>query len=709
MASEQEKPAAAPAGDDAWRYRCHPDSMRKTTNPHFERFYKEHNPLVPAAAFDDFMETLRTPLPTTLWINDTDPLAPEISRYFTSLGDTVMSPIPWYPIAGMGWRINADKKTFRKAPELQPLRQYLIRQTAMGTTSRQEEVSMIPTFLLDIQAEDRCFDTCASPGSKTAQMLATLGRAKKVTEHSTNPFPFDYLSGGYVVANEIDEKRANMLVHQCKRLRLLFPFAVFTNHDSVYYPDIYDEHGVERKFDKILCDVVCTGDGTLRKAPQLMARWRPFEANNLQKLQVRIALRSAHLLRVGGRMVYSTCSFNPIENEAVVTQIIKATGYAMKLVDASALLPKLKFAPGWKTWAVVSNKGDVVTTPGEASMHEACFPVDEDLGLEKCMRLLPEHCGGGGFFVAVLEKVKEYTITLPPPKAPEVLAAAKAARDAERAAKDAARAKAQDEADAKAVAAGETPKTRKPAKIGTGGGRGGPKTPKGEDRLMPQYLPARALVAAELAAGKFQVPGFPLDNLFARTPTGEEALRATRGSTTSFVSSAVRSLLMHKERKLLVVSVGLRVFVAENLTKGWRIAQEATPLFMNGLMAGSPRIVPVATEDFIPFIGNGSLNDVKFDDIANAALRATVMALEICAFVFRVECAAAPGGYVPCSALRARNRVQLLVDKEDLADLCCRMALDEAIIAKALLNENEGAAILAKNTVAAPAAAAAEE
>ena len=71
----------------------------------------------------------------------------------------------------------------------------------------------------------------------------------------------------------------------------------------------------------MLCDVPCSGDGTLRKAPDIWRRWAAPNGNGLHPLQLRIALHAAHLLRVGGRMVYSTCSFNPVEDEAVVAEV----------------------------------------------------------------------------------------------------------------------------------------------------------------------------------------------------------------------------------------------------------------------------------------------------------------------------------------------------------------------------------------------------
>ena len=74
-------------------------------------------------------------------------------------------------------------------------------------------------------------------------------------------------------------------------------------------------------FDRILCDVPCSGDGTIRKAPDIWRRWTPGNGNGLHPLQLRIALHACQMLKEGGRLVYSTCTFNPIEDEAVVAEV----------------------------------------------------------------------------------------------------------------------------------------------------------------------------------------------------------------------------------------------------------------------------------------------------------------------------------------------------------------------------------------------------
>ncbi|KPI88581.1 hypothetical protein ABL78_2314 [Leptomonas seymouri] len=677
----------------------HPRATPTASSPAAQEVPEE----VSTVLWDKEMELFRKPLLTTFWINDTDPLAGKVREYMESLDTSLVEPISWYPIEGMGWRILADKTEFRKRSEMQPLRQYLIQQTALGTISRQEEVSMIPPFLLDIQPNDVCLDMCASPGSKTAQMLVALGRHKvRPFDSDDSPFPFEYDSDGLVIANELDTKRANMLVHQVKRLRLLFPFALFTNHDARYFPEIpmgrstahSETCGVEGplqsegsgtlRFDKILCDVVCSGDGTLRKAPHIFKLWSPKEAINLQKLQIQIALRACHLLRVGGRLVYSTCSLNPIENEAVVAQIVHRTRGAMRLVDARALLPHLVCAPGMTSWTVTDAKGRVYEKP-EGNMHEALFPprtpggysspAVEEMDLRLCMRLLPTHCKGGGFFVAVLDKVSEFRL--------KKLEELKAEAEAERAVAESERGAVDNQMGAPAVPSPVKKEKKEMLATSTAGGaENHANTLEAELTVAPEPTKARSLPPQFVVAPHeiqktitnfYEIQRFPMDLLFVRTAQGERELRLSPGSVCSIVSRQAAAVLRHKTDSVVIVSAGLRVIAFECLDKGWRIASESAVLFAK-LMRHSSRLVRVPVSLIQDMIAHGGkLKEKLLEQIDDAALRSTLENLPIGTLLLEIEAPKAQGGVYYSVALRARSRIQLLVDHEDLEGMQLRL------------------------------------
>lgn len=145
---------------------------------------------------------------------------------------------------------------------------------------------------------------CASPGSKSAQLVEMISGGEKEPT-------------GFVVANDADIKRAYMLVHQL--LRVGMDHTIVTNHMGQDFPGLWMENTLHKcqVFDRVLCDVPCSGDGTLRKNPELWKSWHIGNSLTLHDIQVQIASRAAALLKINAIMVYSTCSMNPVENEAV--------------------------------------------------------------------------------------------------------------------------------------------------------------------------------------------------------------------------------------------------------------------------------------------------------------------------------------------------------------------------------------------------------
>ncbi len=125
------------------------------------------------------------------------------------------------------------------------------------------------------------------------------------------------LTEGGVVANDVDSSRANKLIHQVQRISTAGMMVV--NHHAQYFPTLIAEGeaalGSTNRFyfDKILADVPCTGDGAIRKIPQKWARWSPRDGVCLHGLQLQILMRAVQLCKIGGMVLYSTCSVNPIE------------------------------------------------------------------------------------------------------------------------------------------------------------------------------------------------------------------------------------------------------------------------------------------------------------------------------------------------------------------------------------------------------------
>ncbi|CAH0717932.1 unnamed protein product, partial [Brenthis ino] len=413
-------PEEKPVADTRKHYE---DIIRE--NAAFEEYYKAQK-ICPEDQWEDFMKTLKENLPTAFRITgskcEADALMNIVkSEYFSEIlnakiklegkdDEEEIKPVnlPWYP-GGLAWQLRLSRTDIRRSEPLYKLHNFLVAETAAGGVSRQETVSMIPPVALQVEPHHKVLDMCAAPGSKTAQLIEFLH-----ADEDTTP-------KGFVVANDVDNNRCYMLVHQAKRLNS--PCIVITNHDSAVMPSLVvaDEQnpGVTKplKFDRILCDVPCSGDGTLRKNPDIWLKWSTGNGNNLHGIQYRILRRGCELLSIGGRLVYSTCSFNPVENEAVVHRMLQEVGDKIKLVDVSDLLPGLKFQKGMTHWRPASkdmvfyDKYEDVPEKWQTVVRPQMFPPKpEDLdkyNLDRCIRILPHHQDTGGFFVAVFEKTAQ--------------------------------------------------------------------------------------------------------------------------------------------------------------------------------------------------------------------------------------------------------------------------------------------------------------
>ena len=251
-----------------------------------------------------------------------------------------------------------------------------------GRLTRQEAVSMIPAIALDAQPGELVLDMCASPGSKTTQ----------IAEH---------LDGrGIVMANEVVNSRINTLVANTKRHGSITPIIV--HHDGRFIPKV-----PQTGFDKILVDAPCTGSATTRKNPDVWNKWLPLGGRTLHKLQLELLTRAITLTKPGGKIVYSTCSLDPIENEAVIAEILRNFDY-ISVIPTSKLIPKIPSKKGFVEWPNLNDKGDVCEN---IEMEQSMLsPVDKEIKnqLTNCLRIWNDDVDAGGFFIAALHKSSNY-------------------------------------------------------------------------------------------------------------------------------------------------------------------------------------------------------------------------------------------------------------------------------------------------------------
>lgn len=191
----------------------------------------------------------------------------------------------------LAWQLNIQKSAIRKNDAFKRFQSFLVYETDAGNLSRQEAVSMIPPLLLDVQPHHYVLDMCAAPGSKSAQLLEALHKLPRTAT----------LAPGLLIANDSDAKRCHLLVHQSLH-RIPSAGMMVTNHDATQLPGLRvpgvfdqatpgalqneDDAGLDKAtgrkwkpllFDRILTDVPCSGDGTLRKN---IGIWRDWTCGN---------------------------------------------------------------------------------------------------------------------------------------------------------------------------------------------------------------------------------------------------------------------------------------------------------------------------------------------------------------------------------------------------------------------------------------------
>lgn len=297
--------------------------------------------------YDAFLESYGNPRTYGLRVNT----AKLSCQDFEELSPFEIRPIPWI---SNGYFYDEESRPARCA------------YYQAGLYYLQEPSAMTPASRLPVEPGDFVLDLCAAPGGKATALGAALNDT------------------GFLLANDISTSRArallrnlelfgikNMLVTDEKPARLAQRFPAF--------------------FNKILLDAPCSGEGMFRKEEALARDWTPEKSAELSDIQKDLILKAADMLRPGGMMLYSTCTFSPCEDEEVVAYLLQERP-DMELMEM----------PGYEGFS--EGRPELISTP---ISPEAFDPSS----LRKCVRIFPHKMDGEGHFLALFHKKGD---SLPP-------------------------------------------------------------------------------------------------------------------------------------------------------------------------------------------------------------------------------------------------------------------------------------------------------
>ena len=280
---------------------------------------------------DKFYEYLEKPLPRSFRINNLKANKKEVLERFESYG-IELKPVTWYSDAFISdSRIGNTIEHF------------------MGWIYVQELTSMLPPLIMSKELGRTILDAAAAPGSKTTQ-LADLMENK-----------------GLIVANDISYLRTKALKSNLEKLGVIN--TVVTNYNLKNFPKV--------KFDAILLDAPCSSEGTIRKNPDILSIWSIKDIIGKSRLQKDLILKAYDLLKEGGYLIYSTCTFAPEENEEVVNHLLENREVRIEKINLD-----LKNSPGLDSWQKRDFSPEV----------------------KNCCRIWPEQNDTGGFFLCKIRR-----------------------------------------------------------------------------------------------------------------------------------------------------------------------------------------------------------------------------------------------------------------------------------------------------------------
>ena len=256
----------------------------------------------------------------------------------------VGQPVPWEP---MGYYYDPDAR-----PGLHVFHE-------AGVYYLQEASAMAPVALLDPKPGERVCDLCAAPGGKTTQIVGRM------------------MGRGFLLCNEINPKRAKILSRNIERMAV--SNALVTNEHPATLAQRFAGF-----FDRVLVDAPCSGEGMFRKNEVACEEWSPENVQLCADRQDGILECAARMLVPGGRLVYSTCTFAPVENEGSIS----------------------RFLAKHEEFEIVSIDKAKLGIPEGCDGIPACVENPAP-GITGTLRLWPHKLRGEGHYAAVLQKKGE--------------------------------------------------------------------------------------------------------------------------------------------------------------------------------------------------------------------------------------------------------------------------------------------------------------
>lgn len=286
-------------------------------------------------SYEAYIESYEKPRYAGLRVNTTK-ISPE---EFEKKAPFTLKKVPWTP-NGYYYDEETDK------PSRHPY-------YGAGLYYIQEPSAMTPAAVLPVEEGDRVLDLCAAPGGKATELAAKLNHT------------------GVLVANDISNSRAKGLL---KNLELFgMPNILVTSETPERLCRYF---GAPAFFHKILIDAPCSGEGMFRKDNAMIKSWQEHGPEYYAAIQKEIIEQAASMLQDGGQMLYSTCTFSPLENEAVIQHLLDSH-------------PEFHVVPIPMAEGFAKGMPEAVNGSGE---------------LSNCVRLFPHRIEGEGHFLALLQK-----------------------------------------------------------------------------------------------------------------------------------------------------------------------------------------------------------------------------------------------------------------------------------------------------------------